>query len=65
MPPPVSPYLYSEADIAALMAAARALRSPLRAATYETLIGLIAATGMRSGRRCDSTETTSTGTTGC
>ncbi|HET6920584.1 MAG TPA: tyrosine-type recombinase/integrase [Jiangellaceae bacterium] len=45
----VSPYLYSEADVAALMAAARALRSPLRAATYETLIGLIAATGMRSG----------------
>ena len=45
----VSPYLYSEADIAALMAAARALRSPLRAATYETLIGLIATTGMRSG----------------
>jgi integrase/recombinase XerD len=45
----VSPYLYSDADIAALMAAARALRSPLRAATYETLIGLIATTGMRSG----------------
>ena len=45
----VSPYLYSEADIAALMAAARALRSPLRAATYETLIGLVATTGMRSG----------------
>ena len=45
----VSPYLYSESDVAALMAAARALRSPLRAATYETLIGLIAATGMRSG----------------
>jgi integrase/recombinase XerD len=45
----VSPYLYSEADIAALMAAARALRSPLRAATYETLIGLITVTGMRSG----------------
>jgi integrase/recombinase XerD len=45
----VDPYLYSDADIAALMAAARSLRSPLRAATYETLIGLIAATGMRSG----------------
>lgn len=44
-----NPYLYSDADIAALMAAARALPSPLRAATYETLIGLIAATGMRSG----------------
>jgi integrase/recombinase XerD len=45
----VSPNLYSDADIAALMAAARALRWPLRAATYETLIGLIAVTGMRSG----------------
>jgi integrase/recombinase XerD len=45
----VSPYLYSDADIAALMAAARALGSPLRAATYETLIGLVAVTGMRSG----------------
>ena len=31
------------------MTAARTLRPPLRAATYETLIGLIAATGMRSG----------------
>ena len=45
----VDPYLYSDDDIAALMAAARTLRPPLRAATYETLIGLIAATGMRSG----------------
>ncbi len=45
----VDPYLYSDADIAALMTAARSLRPPLRAATYETLIGLIAATGMRSG----------------
>lgn len=45
----VHPYLYSDDDIAALMAAARALRSRLRAATYETLIGLLAVTGMRSG----------------
>jgi integrase len=45
----VSPYLYSDADIAALIGAARGLRSPLRAATYETLIGLVAVTGMRSG----------------
>lgn len=41
----VHPYLYSEDDVAALMAAARALRSPLRAATYETLIGLRHALG--------------------
>lgn len=45
----VAPYLYSEADIAALLAAARRLPSPQRAATYETLIGLLAVTGMRSG----------------
>jgi integrase/recombinase XerD len=43
------PYLYSEAEIAALLAAARGLRSPLRAATYATLIGLLAVTGMRVG----------------
>lgn len=44
-----SPYLYSEADIAALMKAAGALRSPLRAATFKTFIGLLAVTGMRTG----------------
>jgi len=42
------PYLYSGADIAALMLAAHNL-SPLQAATYETLIGLLAVTGMRIG----------------
>jgi integrase len=45
----VAPFLYSDADIAAVMAAARALRSLQRAATYETLIGLLAVTGMRIG----------------
>jgi integrase/recombinase XerD len=45
----VAPYLYSDDDVEALVAAARALRSPQRAATYETLIGLLAVTGMRSG----------------
>lgn len=44
-----TPYLYSPGEIASLMAAARALRLPLRAATYETLIGLLAATGLRVG----------------
>lgn len=44
-----TPYLYSDADIAALMAAARSLRSPLRAATFETLVGLLAVTGLRIG----------------
>jgi integrase len=43
------PYLYSDADIAALMAAARQLPSPLRAASYETLIGLLAVSGLRIG----------------
>jgi integrase len=45
-----TPYLYSEAQLVALMAAARgALSSPLRSATLETLIGLLAVTGMRVG----------------
>jgi integrase len=40
------PFIYGDADIAALMdEARRAIRQPLRAATYETLIGLLAATG--------------------
>jgi integrase len=44
-----TPYLYSDADIAALMTAARALRSPLRAVTFETLVGLLAVAGLRIG----------------
>ena len=44
-----TPYLYSGADIAALIAAAASLRFPLRVATYQTLIGLLAVTGMRVG----------------
>jgi integrase len=44
------PFIYSDADIAALMAhARRSIPAPLRAATVETLIGLLAATGMRVG----------------
>lgn len=42
-----TPYLWSKQDIARLLDGARALRSPLRAATYETFFGLLAATGMR------------------
>ena len=45
----VTPFLYSSGDIAALMGAARELRPPLRAATYETLIGLLAVSGLRVG----------------
>jgi integrase len=44
-----TPYLYSASDIDALMAAAGRLRSEHRAATYSTLIGLLAVTGMRIG----------------
>jgi integrase/recombinase XerD len=43
------PYLYSDADIAALMRAARSLTPALRAATYETLTGLLTVTGTRVG----------------
>ena len=48
-PQRADPYPFTDDDIAALMAAARALPSPLRAATYESLIGLLAVTGMRVG----------------
>lgn len=43
------PYPYSDDDIAALMGAAGTFSHPLRAATYQTLIGLLAVTGMRVG----------------
>lgn len=42
-----APFVYSEADIARLMEAARTLRSPLRSLVLETLIGLLAVTGLR------------------
>jgi integrase/recombinase XerD len=48
----VQPYLYSLQEIAALMTAADALRPALRAATWRTLIGLLAVTGMRQGEAC-------------
>ncbi len=43
------PYLYSAEEILALMTATRTLRGELRQATYRTLIGLLAVTGMRVG----------------
>ncbi len=45
----LAPYIYSPAEISALMAAARSLTPPLKAATYETLIGLLACSGLRIG----------------
>jgi integrase len=47
--PRVAPYVYSPGEIEALMAAARALSPPLRAATIETVIGLLAVSGLRAG----------------
>jgi integrase len=47
--PRANPYLYSEGDIAALLATTASLSTPLRQATFHTLIGLLAATGMRIG----------------
>ncbi|WP_280312173.1 tyrosine-type recombinase/integrase [Nocardia abscessus] len=43
------PYLYSDNDIAAIMANARHIKTPFRRATIATLIGLLAVTGMRIG----------------
>lgn len=44
------PFIYSAADIDGLLELARqTIVSPLRAATYQTLIGLLAASGLRIG----------------
>jgi len=44
------PFIYTEADVVALVVEAhRSIPQPLRAATYATLIGLLAATGLRIG----------------
>ncbi len=46
------PYLFSEVEIEALLAAARSMRPPLRAASCEALIGLLAVSGMRVSEAC-------------
>jgi len=43
------PYLYTDSEIRALMAASCVIPTPHRAATMRTLIGLLAVTGMRIG----------------
>src|SRR5207247_6427312 len=48
----IVPYLYSPAQVIALMNAATKLTPPLRAATWTTVIGLLSVTGMRSGEAC-------------
>ena len=44
-----APYLYAPGEIAEVLRTTRRLRPPLRAVTYRTLLGLLAATGMRLG----------------
>ncbi|WP_217634001.1 tyrosine-type recombinase/integrase [Raineyella antarctica] len=44
-----SPYLYSDAEISCLISATATLRTPLRRATFATLIGLLAVSGIRVG----------------
>jgi integrase len=44
-----TPYLFSQQDICRLLAEARRLRNPMRAASYEALFGLLAVSGMRIG----------------
>jgi integrase len=46
------PYLFSEAEIEAPLAAPRSMRPPLRAASCEALIGLLAVSGMRVSEAC-------------
>lgn len=47
--PRLAPYIYPQAEIGALLAATATLVSPLRTATYRTVLGLLAATGLRVG----------------
>lgn len=48
-PPRRRPFLYTDEEILALMRAAESLKTPHRRATYQTLIGVLASTGMRVG----------------
>jgi integrase/recombinase XerD len=52
------PFLYTNDQVTALQDAARLLKHPLMAATYTTLIGLLAVSGMRVGEaiRLDRTD---------
>ncbi len=43
----LAPHIYTEQEIIDLLAAAHHLQPPLRGAAYETLFGLLAATGLR------------------
>jgi integrase/recombinase XerD len=45
----VTPYLYSDEDVVRLIAAAAALTPAIRAHTFQTMIGLLAVSGLRLG----------------
>lgn len=47
--PRATPYLYTRDEVTALMRATATLHGPYRQATYRTLIGLLAVTGLRIG----------------
>lgn len=49
----IAPYLYSPQEITTLISVAGRLTPPLRAATWQTLIGLLAVTGMRTSEACN------------
>jgi len=44
-----APYIYTDEEVAGLLRQARRLPDPLMAATYSTILGLLAVTGMRVG----------------
>jgi integrase len=47
--PRATPYVFEDAELLSLLEAAAKLRPALRGATYRTLLGLLAVTGMRIG----------------
>lgn len=49
---PKEPRVFSQAEVLALLAAADTLSPRFKAVTWRTLIGLLAATGMRPGEAC-------------
>ncbi len=48
-PTRATPFLYSEDQVTALMAAAASFRSPIRRVSFATIVGLLWTTGMRVG----------------
>ena len=60
------PFIYTDEELLALLEQARAaIPQPLRAATMQTLIGLLAASGLRVGEALRLTAATSIGPTPC